>query len=1342
MSPQLGVVEPFIPGSNFAAYEDRLNQWFIVNKVEEDQQTAYFITIMGASMYELLMSLTVPELPSKKTYSDLIKILRNYFAPTKNKRAERYRFNKCVQKEGEPIAEFIVRLKSLAQECKFGDFLGETKEVAKYKINALDEALIDRFIVGIQNDKIQQVLLNDEPENFEKCCCVALNLDMSQKESKFLQPMSTNAIRGEQLNRVGQTTNKTFSNRPQVSHQSRSKSRNHHGQQVKSPVKGMQCSRCRRYHDESTCPARNWTCFTCNRTGHITTVCRFRKDKSMKLINSVNIINDPAVVTIQIENQIIQMEVDTGACVSVMSKGEFNSKFKNCKLLDFTNSLITVSGQSLRAIGKAQLRVKFGTSPEKYLELIVLDSERSFNALLGRSWLDALVPNWRSIFCENKSIQNVSCDILNEIQSNFSNIVSDKPDQRIVGFMAEIHVQKDTIPIFHAAYSVPYKLREKVELELERLVNEKIIVPVKYSRWASPVVVVPKPNNKIRLCIDCRVTINKFIVTEHYPIPKIDDIFASLSNFANYFCVIDLKGAYQQLTVSEESREFLTINTIKGLFQYTKLPFGISNSPSIFQAVMDQILVNIKGVFCYLDDILVAGKTQEECKSTLFVVLERLNKHNVIINIDKCKFIEKSVKYLGHVLTEGGISPNKDKVKAIVDAPIPKNLQQLQSYLGLLNYYSRYIPNLSSELKYLYRLLQKDVKYLWDSNCQLSFEKTKDLLLNHVVLEYFDPDKPIIVAADASPYGVGAVLSNVVNGVERPVFFVSSTLSPAEVNYSQIHREALAIMFAVRKFHNYLYGQQQFIIYTDNKGISEIFNPNKKTPAVAAARLHRWAVELSMYNFKIMYRESSKMCHADALSRLPLSVPTDDTLINIKYFNFTNDSLVSQIDVQNSIISDPILSKVYKYTFNGWPSKIPQNLRPYFSEKSNLSTEDNCLYYGSRIVIPSCLKEKVLKNLHVNHLGIVRMKMIARSYCWWPSYNKHIEQYVQSCKVCQETQNFKHKSSISWPKCTFPFERVHIDFFDFAGKKFFVYVDAYSKLCEVVLMNSTVLVSVINTLTNIFSIYGLPTEIVSDNGPPFNAYKFKEFCISHGIKCTKSPSWNPQSNGQAENNVETVKRAFRRFCLGEEHLTIQERIVKFLISQRNTPSTVTGVSPSELIFAYKPKILLDILNKKPKVKFDLSKNKVHFEDCIDSNIDKKLNVKPEVNFKKRESKFKVEENVMYMNHFKHMIKWIPAKVIKIVSLVTYLIRVNDGFIRFVHEGQLRVSTLADKFHPSMSVSPSEISKENVDTKFSRKRKRSGSLSPVLRRSNRNRNLPDRLIYKKEFVQKVMKNNFF
>lgn len=306
------------------------------------------------------------------------------------------------------------------------------------------------------------------------------------------------------------------------------------------------------------------------------------------------------------------------------------------------------------------------------------------------------------------------------------------------------------------------------------------------------------------MVIDCKVSINKVIIPNTYPLPTAQDLFAKLAE-CKIFCALDLEGAYTQLALSDKSKHFMTINTIKGLYTYNRLPQGASSSASIFQNVMDQILRDIDHVHCYLDDVLIAGKNIDECKAKLKLVLERLREANIKVNWEKCKFFVTHLDYLGHVLSENGLLPCQSKVATIQKAKIPKNTTELKSFLGMINYYNKFIPHLSAKLSYLYNLLKNGVKFIWDNNCNKAFEESKQALLSAQFLEFYDPKKPIIVVSDASGYGLGGVIAHIVDNVEKPICFTSFTLNDAQKSYPILHLEALALVcWFGRKFKKML----------------------------------------------------------------------------------------------------------------------------------------------------------------------------------------------------------------------------------------------------------------------------------------------------------------------------------------------------------------------------------------------------------------------------------------------------------------------------------------------------------------------------------------------------------
>lgn len=318
--------------------------------------------------------------------------------------------------------------------------------------------------------------------------------------------------------------------------------------------------------------------------------------------------------------------------------------------------------------------------------------------------------------------------------------------------------------------------------------------------------VVPKSSKGIRVCADLKITINPHLNKEHYPLPNPRDIYASLSG-GKIFTSLDLTAAYLQLPVSKNSKELLTINTPFGLFQYQRLPFGVMTVPSQFQFVIDQVLLNIPDVVCYLDNILIMAETEEECYKRTCLVLERLKNCNIKVNINKCDFFVKSLTYLGHVIDQQGLRPHENKIRALREAPATRNKQELKSYLGLLNYYGHFIQDLSSKLQPLYDLLKNNAPWKWSTKCQDIFEDSKNWICTENVLTLYNPEKPLRLICDASPYGLGAVLAHVINGDERPVSFASKTLSSAEKNYSQLEREALSIIFGLKNFHQYLFGR-------------------------------------------------------------------------------------------------------------------------------------------------------------------------------------------------------------------------------------------------------------------------------------------------------------------------------------------------------------------------------------------------------------------------------------------------------------------------------------------------------------------------------------------------------
>ncbi|XP_056144392.1 uncharacterized protein K02A2.6-like [Lampris incognitus] len=668
------------------------------------------------------------------------------------------------------------------------------------------------------------------------------------------------------------------------------------------------------------------------------------------------------------------------------------------------------------------------------------------------------------------------------------------------------------------AVLLSYALRSKVEAELTRLTDLGVISPVEHSDWATPVVPVNKKDGTVRLCGDFKVTLNQALCVDKYPIPRIEDLFASLAG-GQRFSKLDLSNTYLQMEVVEESRKLLTIFTQKGLFCYNRLPFGIASAPALFQKAMDQVLVGLPFTHCYLDDILVSGPDEETHLKALDDVLTRLEEYGLHVRKDKCMFFQESVEYLGHIIDAAGLHKSPEKECAVVEAPAPTNVSQLRSLLGMINYYGRFIPDLATILQPLNALLHKGKKWQWTTACEAAFRKVKELMVSQKVLTHYNPELPLRLACDASPYGVGAVLSHVMpDGVEKPITYASRTLSKAEQNYAQIEREALGIVFGVRKFHQCLYGNK-FTLLTDHRPLTSILSPVRSTPSMAAAHMQRWALLLSAHDYTIEYRKASAHTNADGLSRLPLPDTHDD-------------------------MTDTELSL-------------------FLTRQNDLTIQQGCLVWGTRVVLPPKLRPRVLNELHTAHPGVVRMKSLARSYVWWPGIDSQIELQAKSCHSCQRIQREPSLAPLHpwmWPSS--PWERIHVDFADpFEGHMYLVVVDAHSKWPEVQIMDSTTASKTITVLRGLFSRHGLPQILVSDNGPQFCSEEFATFLKANGVKHVRSAPYHPAMNGLAERFVQTFKHALKS---SRGAAPVQLRLDTFLLTYRNTLHAMTKEPPAML----------------------------------------------------------------------------------------------------------------------------------------------------------------------------------
>ena len=779
-----GVLPEFDPDrDSVKSYTARAKVFFKANSIVEEKQAPIFLSCIGARTYDLLESLLAPTTLDEATFETLVKTLEEHFQPKPNSISKRYALSQRAQQPTETIAQYLAALRKLAIDCDFA-----SKEL-------LEEALRDRLVSGVCSAALRKKLLTMKDLTFAEACETAKSMEAAEADAKAIASISTAAVPATvQL----VSKHQRWRGRQSSSH---------------SPPQDKQqpCYRCgRRNHLPHQCKFRDAICHACGKRGHIAPACRskqrqpqgpppLKRGQTGTKANYVGVEADPAeeelhLFTLErgsrkvkpIRYQLtldgipVWMELDTGAEVSVLPESTYLSLFPEKKLVMSAAILKTYTGEPIPVVGEIEVGVQYN-SQALTARLVVVSTDGP--ALLGRDLLRKIKLDWSAV--NRLSDANPALiTLLDQHKAVFAEGLGTVKTNR-----AKLHLRSSATPKFCKARSIPFAIKDIIGAELNSLEAAGILEKVSHSDWATPIVTVPKKDGSYRICGDYKVTINPVLDVDQYPLPNPTDLFASLAG-GQKFTKLDLSKAYQQLLL-EKSKDFTTITTHQGLYRYTRLPFGIASAPAVFQRTMDTILQGIPNVICYIDDILVTAPTDEAHLRNLQEVLRRLEDHGFRVRRDKCAFMQLSVEYLGHRVDAQGLHPLESKKDAISQAPEPENLQQLRSYLGLLNYYGRFIPNLATVAHPLHKLLRDDVQWDWSAECAKAFAATKQALVSSDVLIHYDPSLPISLAGDASAYGLGAVISHSLpDGTERPIAFASRTLSSSERNYAQLEKEA------------------------------------------------------------------------------------------------------------------------------------------------------------------------------------------------------------------------------------------------------------------------------------------------------------------------------------------------------------------------------------------------------------------------------------------------------------------------------------------------------------------------------------------------------------------------
>ncbi|XP_027869193.1 uncharacterized protein K02A2.6-like [Xiphophorus couchianus] len=620
---------------------------------------------------------------------------------------------------------------------------------------------------------------------------------------------------------------------------------------------------------------------------------------------------------------------------------------------------------------------------------------------------------------------------------------------------------------------------------------------------------------------------------------------------------------FWQIPLTEDTAKYTTFITPFGRYYFKRLPFGIASAPEHFQnRMVTEVTEGFEGVVCHMDDVLVWGRTQEEHDARLYTVLGKIQEAGITLNIDKCDLSKQSVTFLGHIISVNGVSPDPNKTEAVRKMKEPRNVSELRSFLGMVNQLGRFIPKLAERDKPLRDLLSKKNCWIWGVDQARAFQELKDLLSSPPVLAMYDTNRECKVSADASAYGLGSVLLQKWGQEWRPVAYVSRSLTQTEQRYAQVEKEALSLTWACERFSNYLVGKH-FQMETDHKPLLSLLSSQMLDDL--PPRIQRFRMRLMRYSYSISYVPGKHLWTADTLSRAPMieNLSTTEAKL-VDDSNIYVDNVIQNLpastgyleELRQELTRDSICARVMQLCEEGWPTHYNSEpaLRLYWAEKAFLTVNDGLLLRGERLVIPSTMRNDVLMKLHEGHQGVVKCRERAQQSVWWPGLGQQLKELVLKCHTCNREKENPTEPLMPSQYPDRPWQKLGADLFTLQGKNYILVVDYASRFVEIAQLSPTRSADVIPHLKSVFARHGIPEVMITDNGPQFSCAAFATFAKLYGFShITSSPRY-PQSNGEAERAVKTIKNLLKKAA--DPYLA--------LLAYRATPLW-NGYSPAELL---------------------------------------------------------------------------------------------------------------------------------------------------------------------------------
>lgn len=1179
--------------------------------VDNEQLLALLLHFGGEDLYDIFEGLLdenkTPNADEDENVFDKgIEALTNHFVPQQNSEFQKYQLRHAEQSSGESFDQYVSRLRDLATTCGFANPENEIKS---------------QIISGCSSHKLRIEGFRHPAWTLVELIESGKSYELADQNARSIENTTVNALKAHNSQSAPHYGQDSSSSREQRSTCMFCNGAFPH--RGPCPARDRQCRSCGatgHFSNTQKCAAKGQICQKCGKLNHIAALCQSEsRNKSYKpTYNARNKVrnvdetestnNDPdylwhvsdsflkhPVFSIHVNGISVRVLADSGSNVNLLSYSDYLKLPQQSRLIPHDKNIFAYGSRKPLAV-KGKFEATLVAKGKSCKTTLIVSTESDKSLLSWQTSQDLGLLN---------AVAHLESSFIESLKTEYQDIFTGLGKLKDVKI--KLHIDDSVKPVFQNR-RLPFHVRKDVEKQIQLDEDQDVIeVPVGPTPWVSPITYVPKKQGGGRVCVDMRAA-NVAIQREHHPTPTLTEL-THLLNGATVFSKVDLNQGYNQLELDESSRYITTFTSHVGLRRYKRLTFGINSAAEIFQEEIRRALSGLSGVVNVSDDILCYSTNLEQHNANLRALFQRLREKGLTLNAAKCSFHRQSVEFYGHIFSADGVKASPNKTSALLDMPAPQNSGEVRSLLGMLNYCGqRFVKDYATLTHKIRELTKKDVPWSWTAEHEDALNKLKKALLCSPTLRYFDPQLETEVYCDASPVGISAILMQKTNDDKRhPIQFASRALTPTEQRYSHIEKEALAITWGCEYLHIYLFGCDNFRVYTDHRPLLGIFgNPLSKP----SARMAGWSLRLSQFKFQLLYKPGN-VNPADYMSRhVPMQSrqsSREQELAEqmVQYISITScPKPISLEEVKMATKEDKTLQTVMLALLdNQWNSHRKTNgidldtfdrLQLVQGELS-VALGNDLLLRGTRLVIPAKLQSKMVDLAHIGHQGMVKTKSLLREKVWFPGIDRLVEHCVKSCMTCQiATDTPAREPLVMSDLPVAPWTELSMDIGQLSnGQYIFVVLDEYTRFPFVELVSSTSASSILPKLDAILSLRGRTTVIKSDNGPPFNGQDMQKYAEQMGFKHRKiTPLW-PRANAETERFMKSVKKSLNAAIA--QGLNWRTELGRFLLAYRATPHATTGIAPATLFFGTPVATFLPEIPPVPDIQNDAVRQRDTFQ---------------------------------------------------------------------------------------------------------------------------------------------------